>query len=73
MEPDGTIVLDLVAQDGGVAGARCAPPIRPAIPDYAMILRHLAAASGGPGEVQAGCAPFPCMAVSARPIRGNPA
>lgn len=55
MEPDGTIVLDLIARTGGATGhARIAYP--PGHPDYAMMLRHL----GGlrPGEVKP-VAPFP--------------
>jgi hypothetical protein len=55
MEADGTIVLDLVARDGGTTGqGRLTYP--PGHPDHAMILRHL----GGlrPGEVKP-VPPFP--------------
>ncbi|WP_198370511.1 hypothetical protein [Roseomonas rosulenta] len=55
MEPDGTIVLDLVARQGGTVGhGRLTYP--PSHPDHAMILRHL----GGlrPGEVKP-VPPFP--------------
>jgi hypothetical protein len=55
MEPDGTIVLDLVARQGGTVGhGRFTYP--PGHPDHAMILRHL----GGlrPGEVKP-VPPFP--------------
>jgi hypothetical protein len=55
MEPDGTIVLDLVARGGGAMGhGRLTYP--PGHPDHAMILRHL----GGlrPGEVKP-VPPFP--------------
>jgi hypothetical protein len=55
MEPDGTIVLDLVARTGGTTGqGRLVYP--PGHPDHAMILRHL----GGlrPGEIKP-VPPFP--------------
>lgn len=55
MEPDGTIVLDLTAREGGTAGhARLLCPRDH--PDYEKILRHL----GGlrPGETKP-VAPFP--------------
>lgn len=55
MQADGTIVLDLVARQGGAVGdARLIYP--PGHPDHAMILRHL----GGlrPGEVKP-VPPFP--------------
>jgi hypothetical protein len=55
MEADGTIILDLVARQGGTTGqARLTYP--PGHPDHAMILRHL----GGlrPGEVKQ-VPPFP--------------
>jgi hypothetical protein len=55
MEPDGTIVLDLVAREGAMVGhGRLVYP--PGHPDHAMILRHL----GGlrPGEVKP-VQPFP--------------
>lgn len=55
MEPDGTIVLDLMAREGGTVGhARLRYPR--GHPDYEMILRHL----GGlrPGEIK-DVLPFP--------------
>ena len=55
MEPDGTVILDLVARTGGVVGqGRLTYP--PGHPDRAAILRHL----GGlrPGEVKP-VPPFP--------------
>jgi hypothetical protein len=55
MEPDGTILLDLVARQGAMVGSgRLTYP--PGHPDHAMILRHL----GGlrPGEVKP-VPPFP--------------
>jgi len=55
MEPDGTIILDLIARTGGAAGhGRLTYP--PGHPDHAMVLRHL----GGlrPGEVKP-VPPFP--------------
>ena len=55
MEPDGTIVLDLTAREGGTVGhARF--PYPPGHPHYEMILRHL----GGlrPGESKL-VPPFP--------------
>ena len=55
MEPDGTIVLDLTAREGGTAGhARLLYPRDHR--DYGMILRHL----GGlrPGETKP-VPPFP--------------
>lgn len=55
MEPDGTIVLDLVARQGATVGhGRLTYP--PGHPDRAMILRHL----GGlrPGETKP-VPPFP--------------
>lgn len=55
MQPDGTIVLDLVARNGGVVGhGRLVYP--PGHRDYEMILRHL----GGlrPGETKP-VPPFP--------------
>jgi hypothetical protein len=55
MEPDGTIVLDLVAREGSMTGqGRYTYP--PGHPDHAMILRHL----GGlrPGQVKP-VPPFP--------------
>lgn len=55
MEPDGTIVLDLVARDSATVGhGRLTYP--PSHPDHAMILRHL----GGlrPGEAKP-VPPFP--------------
>jgi hypothetical protein len=55
MEPDGTIVLDLVAREGSMTGqGRYTYP--PGHPDHAMILRHL----GGlrPGQIKP-VQPFP--------------
>lgn len=55
MEPDGTIILDLIARDGATTGhGRLVYPRDH--PDYAMILRHL----GGlrPGETKP-VPPFP--------------
>jgi hypothetical protein len=55
MEPDGTVILDLVARTGGVVGqGRLTYP--PGHPDRGAILRHL----GGlrPGEMKP-VPPFP--------------
>lgn len=46
MEPDGTIVLDLVTHDGGVAG-RAVSRYPRQHPDYAFILRHVGGLSVG--------------------------
>ncbi len=55
MEPDGTIVLDLTAREGGTVGHdRFRYP--PGHPDYEMILRHLVGLRPGESKL---VAPFP--------------